>query len=77
MEKGKENKKLIEAAKYESERFSKSITRNRKMATKLARLSATNSLIIEIILGFLLAAVLHFSLTNLSPGEFIAFIAKS
>lgn len=66
--------KIFGAAKYESERFSKSITRNRKMATKLARLSATNSLIIEIILGFLLAAVLHFSLTHLSPGEFIAFI---
>jgi len=66
--------KIFGAAKYERERFSKSITRNRKMATKLARLSATNSLIIEIILGFLLAAVLHFSLTNLSPGEFIAFI---
>ena len=66
--------KIFGAAKYERDRFSKSIIRNRKMGTKLARLSATNSLIIEIILGLLFAGVLHFSLSNLSPGEFIAFI---
>jgi len=66
--------KIFGAAKYERDRFSKSIIRNRKMGTKLARLSSTNSLIIEIILGFILAGVLHYSLLNLSPGEFIAFI---
>ena len=66
--------KIFGAAKYERQRFNKSIIRNRKMATKLARLSATNSLIIELILGILLAGVLHFSLSNLTPGEFIAFI---
>ena len=66
--------KIFGASKYERERFSKSITRNRQMGTKLARLTATNSLIIEIILGLLLASVLHYSLSNLSPGEFIAFI---
>ena len=66
--------KIFGASKYERERFSKSIVRNRKMGTKLARLSATNSLVIEIILGVLLAGVLHYSLSNLSPGEFIAFI---
>ena len=66
--------KIFGAAKYERDRFSKSIIRNRKMGTKLARLSSTNSLIIEIILGLLLAGVLHYSLLNLSPGEFIAFI---
>ena len=66
--------KIFGASKYERERFSKVISRNRQMGTKLARLSATNGLIIEIILGLLLAGVLHYSLTNLSPGEFIAFI---
>jgi len=66
--------KIFGAAKYERDRFSKSISRNRQMATKLARLSTTNSLIIEIILGLLFAGVLHYSLSNLSPGEFIAFI---
>jgi len=66
--------KIFGAAKYERKRFNQSIIRNRKMATKLARLSATNSLIIELILGLLLAGVLHFSLSNLTPGEFIAFI---
>ena len=66
--------KIFGASKYEIERFSKSIIRNRQMGTKLARLTATNSLIIEIILGLLLACVLHYSLSNLSPGEFIAFI---
>ena len=66
--------KIFGAAKYERDRFSKSIIRNRKMGTKLARLSSTNSLIIEIMLGLLFAGVLHYSLSNLSPGEFIAFI---
>ena len=66
--------KIFGAAKYERDRFSKSISRNRQMGTKLARLSATNSLIIEIIVGLLFAGVLHYSLSNLSPGEFIAFI---
>jgi len=66
--------KIFGASKYERERFSKVISRNRQMDTKLARLTATNGLIIEIILGLLLAGVLHYSLTNLSPGEFIAFI---
>ena len=66
--------KIFGAAKYEKDRFSKVIIRNRQMGTKLARLSSTNSLIIEIILGLLFAGVLHYSLSNLSPGEFIAFI---
>jgi len=66
--------KIFGASKYERERFSKVISRNRQMGTKLARLSTTNGLIIEIILGLLLAGVLHYSLTNLSSGEFIAFI---
>ena len=66
--------KIFGASKYERDRFSKSIIRNRQMGTKLARLSSTNSLIIEIMLGLLLAGVLHYSLSNLSPGEFIAFI---
>ena len=66
--------KIFGAAKYERDRFSKSIIRNRQMGTKLARLSSTNSLIIEIMLGLLFAGVLHYSLSNLSPGEFIAFI---
>jgi len=66
--------KIFGSAKYERDRFSKVIIRNRQMGTKLARLSTTNSLIIEIILGLLFAGVLHYSLTSLSPGEFIAFI---
>ena len=66
--------KIFGAAKYEKDRFNKVIIRNRQMGTKLARLSSTNSLIIEIILGLLFAGVLHYSLSNLSPGEFIAFI---
>ena len=66
--------KIFGAAKYEKDRFTKVIVRNRQMGTKLARLSSTNSLIIEIILGLLFAGVLHYSLSNLSPGEFIAFI---
>ncbi|MDC0475678.1 lipid A export permease/ATP-binding protein MsbA [Methylophilaceae bacterium] len=66
--------KIFGSAKYERDRFSKVIIRNRQMGTKLARLSTTNSLIIEIILGLLFAGVLHYSLSNLSPGEFIAFI---
>ena len=66
--------KILGAAKYERDRFSKVIIRNRQMGTKLARLSSTNSLIIEIIVGLLFAGVLHYSLSNLSPGEFVAFI---
>ena len=69
--------KIFGSSMYELKRFFKIVTRNRKMATKLARLTATNGFIIEILSGFALAAVLYYSVGNLTPGEFAAFIGAT
>ena len=54
--------KIFGSSMYELKRFFKIVTRNRKMETKLARLTATNGFIIEILSGFALAAVLYYLL---------------
>jgi len=69
--------KIFGSSMYELKRFFKIVTRNRKMATKLARLSATNGFIVEILSGLALAAVLYYSVGNLTPGEFAAFIGAT
>ena len=69
--------KIFGSSLYELKRFFKIVTRNRKMTTKQARLTATNGFIIEILSGLALAAVLYYSVGNLTPGEFAAFIGAT
>jgi len=66
--------KIFGAAKFELSRFSIINIRNRKMHTKLARLSGMNSLVIEILASLALALVVYYSVGHFSAGEFAAFI---
>jgi subfamily B ATP-binding cassette protein MsbA len=65
--------KIFGTAKYELERFYWYVVRYRKMQTKLARLSGTNSFFVEIVSGIALALIVFYSLIFLSAGEFAAF----
>ncbi len=66
--------KIFGAGKFELSRFSIINIRNRKMHTKLARLSGINSLVIEILAALALALVVYYSVGHFSAGEFAAFI---
>jgi subfamily B ATP-binding cassette protein MsbA len=66
--------KIFGAAKFELSRFSIINIRNRKMHTKLAKLSGINSLVIEILAALALALVVYYSVGHFSAGEFAAFI---
>ena len=66
--------KIFGAEKFELSRFSKINIRNRKMHTKLARLSGINSFVIEILSALALALVVYYSVGHFSAGEFAAFI---
>jgi len=66
--------KIFGAAKFELSRFSVINIRNRKMHTKLARLSGINSLVIEILSALALALVVYYSVGHFTAGEFAAFI---
>ena len=66
--------KIFGAEKFELSRFSAINIRNRKMHTKLARLSGVNSFVIEILSALALALVVYYSVGHFSAGEFAAFI---
>lgn len=69
--------KIFGSSVFELKRFLSIVVRNRKMQTKLARLSATNGFIVEILSGLALAGVLYYSVGNLTPGEFAAFVGAT
>jgi len=66
--------KIFGAAKFELSRFSIINIRNRKMHTKLARLSGVNSFVIEILSALALSLVVYYSVGYFSAGEFAAFV---
>ena len=66
--------KIFGAGKFELSRFSAINMRNRKMHTKLAKLSGINSFVIEILSALALALVVYYSVGHFSAGEFAAFI---
>jgi subfamily B ATP-binding cassette protein MsbA len=65
--------KIFGSAKHELNRFFSHALRYRKMQTKLARLSGTNSFFVEIVSGIALSLIVFYSIKNLSAGEFAAF----
>jgi subfamily B ATP-binding cassette protein MsbA len=65
--------KIFGTAKYELDRFYRYAIRYRKMQTKLARLSGSNSFVVEIVSGIALALIVFYSLIYLSAGEFAAY----
>ena len=69
--------KIFGSSAFELKRFLRIVIRNRKMQTKLARLSATNGFIVEIFAGIALAFVLYYSVSNLTSGEFAAFVGAT
>ena len=66
--------KIFESSFFEFKKFSEIVIRNRKMQTKLAQLSGTNSFVIEVLASISLALVVYYSVGRFTPGEFAAFV---
>ncbi len=66
--------KIFESSLFEFKKFSQIVIRNRKMQTRLAQLSGTNSFVIEVLASISLALVVYYSVGRFSPGEFAAFV---
>ena len=66
--------KIFESSIYEFKKFAEIVVRNRKMQTKLAQLSGTNSFVIEVLASISLALVVYYSVGRFTPGEFAAFV---
>lgn len=66
--------KIFGTALFELKRFTNISIRNRKMHTKLAKLSGINSLVIEILSAIALSLVVFYSINHFTAGEFAAFV---
>jgi len=66
--------KIFGTALFELKRFTDISIRNRKMHTKLAKMSGINSLVIEIMSAIALASVVFYSISYFTAGEFAAFV---
>jgi len=66
--------KIFESGIYEFKKFAEIVARNRKMQTKLAQLSGTNSFVIEVLASISLALVVYYSVGRFTPVEFAAFV---
>lgn len=66
--------KIFGTAFFELKRFTNITIRNRKMHTKLAKMSGINSLVIEIMSAIALASVVFYSISHFTAGEFAAFV---
>ena len=66
--------KIFESSFFEFKKFAEIVIRNRKMQTKLAQLSGTNSFVIEVLASISLALVVYYSVGRFTPGEFAAFV---
>ena len=67
--------RIFNAGLYELKRFSFFSERNRKMHTRLAKLSSGNSSFVEVISGLVFALIVFYAFQNFTAGEFTAFIA--
>jgi subfamily B ATP-binding cassette protein MsbA len=59
---------------FESNRFSQITEKNRRMMTRLGRISGLNSLVIELLAAFALGLVVYYAVGKFTAGEFAAFI---
>ena len=66
--------KIFGTAFFELKRFTNITIRNRKMHTKLAKMSGINSLVIELMSAIALASVVFYSISHFTAGEFAAFV---
>lgn len=67
--------KIFGGRTYENERFAKVAGENRRMQTRLARMSGLNSMVIELLAAVSLGLVVYYAVGNFSAGEFAAFVA--
>jgi subfamily B ATP-binding cassette protein MsbA len=66
--------KIFGTALFELKKFTEISIRNRKMHTKLAKLSGVNSLVIEVLSAIALSVVVFYSINHFTAGEFAAFV---
>ena len=66
--------KIFGTALFELKKFTEISIRNRKMHTKLAKLSGVNSLVIEVLSAIALSLVVFYSINHFTAGEFAAFV---
>lgn len=66
--------KIFSGKDYEMSRFSAVAAANRRFQTRLARISGSNSMVIEILAAVALSLVVFYSVGKFTAGEFAAFI---
>lgn len=66
--------KIFGGERYEYERFATITKENRQMMTRLGKVSALNSMVIELLAAFALGLVVYYAVGRFTAGEFAAFI---
>ncbi|HYD34183.1 MAG TPA: ABC transporter transmembrane domain-containing protein, partial [Methylophilaceae bacterium] len=66
--------KIFGGEEYESQRFEKVVKRNRQMLVRLARISAFNTLVVEMLAAVALGMVVYYAVGSFTAGEFAAFV---
>ena len=66
--------KIFGGEEYESQRFEKVVQRNRQMLVRLARISAFNTLVVEMLAAVALGMVVYYAVGSFTAGEFAAFV---
>jgi len=66
--------KIFGGEDYESQRFEKVVQHNRKMLVRLARISAFNTLVVELLAAVALGMVVYYAVGSFTAGEFAAFV---
>lgn len=66
--------KVFDGELFESQKFSQIAEKNRRMTTRLGRISGLNSLVIELLAASALGLVVYYAVGKFSAGEFAAFI---
>lgn len=66
--------KIFAGQAYENERYAKVVINNRRLQTRLARLSGLNSMVVELLAAVALGLVVYYAIGKFSAGEFAAFV---
>ncbi len=66
--------KIFGGERYEYDRFATITKENRHMMTRLGKVSALNSMVIELLAAFALGLVVYYAVGQFTAGEFAAFI---
>lgn len=66
--------KIFAGQNYENERYAKVVINNRRLQTRLARLSGLNSMVVELLAAVSLGLVVYYAMGKFTAGEFAAFV---